>query len=68
MNTSDHDYVSNVRIIHENGPNRTAHLPGDDTPIRYGVHGAIAAHYGVDPDTTGARNTTIDHVVSAAAG
>lgn len=65
---SDVVYVSEVRV--ERGPDRvrTAHLPGQDEPVRYGVHGAIAEHYGVAPGAAPSHATTIDHVVGAALG
>ncbi len=65
---SDVVYVSEVRV--ERGPDRvrTARLPGEDEPVLYGVHGAIAEHYGVDPGSAPSHATTIDHVVGAALG
>jgi hypothetical protein len=47
---------------------RTAHLPGQDEPVLYGVHGAIAEHYGVAPGAAPSHAATIDHVVGAALG
>jgi hypothetical protein len=32
------------------------------------VHGAVAEHYGVDPDQQEPRPTTLDYLVAAAAG
>ena len=61
-------YVSEVRVERLGGPLRAAHLPGDTEPTVYGVHGAIAAHYGVQPGQTPERATTIDHLVGAALG
>lgn len=61
-------YVSQVRIERRGGPIREAMLPGEDQPVVYGVHGAIAEHYGVDPEQFPPRATTIDHVIAAAAG
>ncbi len=62
------DYISNIEIEYEEGPNRLAHMPVDEEPVEFGVHGAIAEHYGMDPEEFGERNTTIDFVVAAAAG
>jgi hypothetical protein len=62
------DYISNVQIEYQEGPNRLAHMPVGDEPVEFGVHGSIAEHYGMDPDEFGTRNTTIDYVVAAAAG
>ena len=61
-------YVSEVRIERRGGPIREAILPGEEQPVVYGVHGAIAEHYGVDPEQFPPRATTIDHVIAAAAG
>lgn len=59
-------YRSNVRIEKQNGPLRFAYLPGRDEHVRFGVHGAVAEHYGVQPDAEDA--TTLDYVIAAAAG
>jgi len=63
---SDVVYESRVKIERIGGPDRLAHLPATDEPVPYGVHGAIADHYGVKVKTPTA--TTIDHVVAAAGG
>lgn len=36
--------------------------------MRFGVHGAIAAHYGVSPEVSEPRAATLDDVVAAAGG
>ena len=61
-------YVSESKIERRGGPNRAAFLPAEQEPTSYGVHGAVAEHYGVEPDQFEAHATTIDHVVAAAAG
>lgn len=61
-------YRSEVTVTRERGPLRTADVPGSDDPVLFGVHGAVAEHYGVDLDEYGSRATTLDHVVAAAAG
>jgi hypothetical protein len=61
-------YVSEVRIERREGPIREAFLPGEDQPVVYGVHGAVAEHYGVKAEDFTPRATTLDHVVAAAAG
>ncbi len=61
-------YVSDVVIERQGGPLRAAHLPGEDEPVVYGVHGAVAEHYGVPPGAFPTHATTLDHVVGAAAG
>ena len=61
-------YVSRVRIEREFGPARLAYLPAEREPVRFGVHGEIAAHYGVPPEVAEPRATTLDYVVAAAGG
>ena len=65
---SEPAYVSNVHIDRLGGPVRAARLPAEDEPVLYGVHGAVAEHYGVPPGKFPAHATTLDHVVGAAAG
>jgi hypothetical protein len=59
-------YTSVVRIEQDRPPLRRAHLPATAEPVRFGVHGAVAEHYGVSPQEEHA--TTLDYVVAAAAG
>jgi len=47
---------------------RRAWLPGRDAEVTFGVHGAIAEHYGVSPSDYPSDTTTIDFVVAAAVG
>lgn len=62
-------YTSRVRLVRHKGPLRTAELPGESTPVTFGVHGAIAEHYKVDPAAIGgAHAATIDYVIAATAG
>ena len=61
-------YTSKVRIERQQGPSRLAYLPAESTPVPFGVHGAIAEHYGVSPDVAQPHATTIDYVVAAAGG
>lgn len=65
---SDPVYVSRVRIERKKGPVRHAWLPAESVPVVFGVHGAVAEHYGVDPEAFGENATTLDYVVAAAAG
>lgn len=65
---SDVVYTSEVEIVREKGPARLAYLPAESEPVPFGVHGAIAEHYGVDPDVADPHATTIDYVVAAAGG
>jgi hypothetical protein len=62
-------YVSEVYIERERGPLRRVRVPVESGDAWFGVHGAIARHYGVDPSTlTETHATTLDWVVAAAGG
>lgn len=61
-------YRSEARIERVAGPLRRAFLPGEKEPVAFGVHGAIAEHYGRAPGTYDPHATTIDYVVAATAG
>ena len=61
-------YTSHVRIERQKGPMRLAHLPAENNAVQFGVHGAIAQIYGVDPEQFPPHATTLDYIVAAAAG
>jgi hypothetical protein len=61
-------YRSEVTIERVKGPLRRAHLPGEASPALFGVHGAVAEHYGRAPGTFEPHATTLDWVVAATAG
>ncbi|MGZ8754710.1 MAG: hypothetical protein ACXW15_05930 [Acidimicrobiia bacterium] len=61
-------YRSVVEVERIRGPVRRARLPGREAEVTFGVHGAIAEHYGVSPDEYPPDTTTIDYVVAAAVG
>ena len=61
-------YTSRVRIVREQGPLRQATIPGVAEPVAFGVHGAIAEHYGVDMRDREPVATTLDYVVAATGG
>jgi len=65
---SDVAYESRVSIRRLGGPLRAATLPAEPEPVLFGIHGAIAAHYGLDPAGIEPHATTIDYVVAAAGG
>jgi len=66
---SDVVYVSTVRLERKKGALRIAQLPGENNPVLFSVHGAIAKHYGVDESKLEESHAaTIDYVVAAAAG
>ncbi|HTV60677.1 MAG TPA: hypothetical protein VMJ93_17520 [Verrucomicrobiae bacterium] len=62
-------YVSNVQIERKAGPLRVARLPGEPKPVIFSVHGAIAEHYKVAPETIKESHAaTIDYLIAATAG
>jgi len=62
-------YVAKSKIERRKGPLRYAHLAGESNPITFSVHGAIAAHYGVNPADIGESHaTTLDYLVAAVGG
>jgi hypothetical protein len=61
-------YRSHVTVTRHHGPLRTAIVPAEDQPLTFGVHGAVAEHYGTDPAETEPHATTLDYLVAAAAG
>lgn len=65
---ADVAYRSKIRIVREKGPLRLAWLPAEEQPVRFGVHGAIADHYGVTAEISEPHATTIDYLIAAAGG
>jgi hypothetical protein len=65
---SDVVYRSEVKVERIQGPLRKAWLPGRRDHITFGVHSEIAEHYKTDQDRYPPDATTIDYLVSAAAG
>lgn len=65
---SDVAYVSEVKIERVKGPLRRAYLPAEEKAVLFGVHGAVAEHYKVPPETLEPHATTLDYIVAAAAG
>ena len=62
-------YVSQVHLERVRGPLRTARLPAEVNEVAFGVHGAIAEHYGLDPASLeNPHATTLDYVAAAAGG
>ena len=61
-------YRSQVRIERVRGPLRRAFLPVRSDPVLFGVHSAIAEHYGVDQHVHEPHDTTLDYLVAAAGG
>ncbi len=61
-------YRAEITVERVKGPLRRAHLPGESEPVVFGVHGAIAEHYGRAPGTYEPHAATIDYVIAATAG
>jgi hypothetical protein len=61
-------YRPHVTVTLHHGPLRTATVPAEERPITFGVHGAVAEHYGTDPAPHQPHATTLDSLVAAAAG
>jgi hypothetical protein len=61
-------YRSEVAVERVGGPLRRAQLPGEAAPVLFGVHGAVAEHYGRAPGSYEPHATTLDYVVAATAG
>lgn len=64
---ADVAYVSRVTVRRQRGPERVAELP-TGVAVAFGVHGAVAEHYGVSADDHPPTATTLDYVVAAAGG
>ncbi len=60
-------YRSEITLVRNRGPHRTALLPAGES-VDFGVHSEVAAHYGVSMEGKTAISTTLDYVVAAAAG
>ena len=61
-------YTSHVKVVRRQGPIREATVPGTDRKLTFGVHSAIAEHYGTDLEKFPPDATTLDYVVAAAGG
>jgi hypothetical protein len=61
-------YRSKVSIHRERGPLRQARLPAEREPVTFGVHGAVAEHYGLTEGAYEPHATTLDYIVAAAGG
>ena len=61
-------YTSEIPLTRVRGPLRLARMPMESAPVRFGTHGAIARHYGIQGEVPDPHATTIDYVVAAAGG
>jgi len=60
-------YVAEIKIERGPGAIRAAQLPAESAPVYFGVHGAIANHYGLDlTNIKEPRAATLDYVIAAA--
>ena len=59
-------YKSESKIERVKGPFRKAYIPATAGAVDFGVHGAIAEHYGVE--STDEVATTLDYIVAATGG
>ncbi len=58
-------HTSHIRITQEMPPLRHGYIENFPDPVPYGVHGGIAAFYGVEPKED--IPATLDHMISAIA-
>jgi hypothetical protein len=59
-------YIFEGKIDRGQGAIRLTQLPAESAPVLFGVHGAIARHYGLDPATVKEPHAaTIDYVIAA---
>jgi hypothetical protein len=61
-------YRSEVEVERVAGALRYAQVPAEPNRVAFGVHGAVAAHYGAAEGGYEPHATTLDYVVAAAAG
>jgi hypothetical protein len=61
-------YRSEVTIQRQQGGLRRARLPGEKEPVAFGMHGAIAEHYGRKGGDYDPHASTIDYVIAATGG
>ena len=65
---SDVAYRSQVSIERVKGPLRYATVPAEDQRVAFGVHDEVAQHYKLAEGQYEPHATTLDYVVTAAAG
>ena len=61
-------YRSEITIERQKGGLRRASLPGEKEPVTFGMHGAIAEHYGRKAGEFDPHASTIDYVIAATGG
>jgi hypothetical protein len=61
-------YRSEIDIERLPGGVRKARLPGEAQPAVFGMHDAVAEHYGRAPGTFEPHAATLDYVIAATGG
>jgi hypothetical protein len=61
-------YTAEIPLTRVKGPLRLAQMPTESVPVRFGTHGPIARHYGIQGEVPDPHATTIDYVVAATGG
>jgi hypothetical protein len=61
-------YRARIPITRVKGPLRLAEMPTEPVPVRFGTHGPIARHYGIQGEVPEPHATTIDYVIAATGG
>lgn len=61
-------YRATIPLTRVKGPLRLAEMPSESEPVRFGTHGPIARHYGIQGDVPDPHATTIDYVIAATGG
>ena len=61
-------YTAQFPLTRVRGHLRLAQMPTESEPVRFGTHGPIARHYGIQGDVPDPHATTIDYVVAATGG
>ena len=61
-------YRARIPLTRVKGPLRLAQMPNEPDPVRFGTHGPIARHYGIEGHIADPHSTTIDYLVAATGG
>jgi hypothetical protein len=61
-------YRAEIPLQRIKGPLRLAQMPVESELVRFGTHGPIARHYGIQGEVPDPHATTIDYVVAATGG
>jgi hypothetical protein len=61
-------YRAEIPLTRVKGPLRLAQMPAEREAVRFGTHGPIARHYGIQGDISEPHATTIDYVIAATGG